>query len=200
LGQRIVWKLQLPYHSLGRQYFFGFSQLSRKEQRREEAHAPPRRTNASVGRVTPVRAVRDWRRGVQRTARPKANAALILFLMCCHSAGRRIPNRIMPSIMRSFNRSHHAVIRVYDEAGNVIQASRTQARLKQSAHFSLFRARQKKAPQGLEDRRECVDKIGPKPLHLARYARTGSDSGNRCCCGNPVRAIGRSGRLAILSA
>src|SRR5437879_6528887 len=52
--------------------------------------------------------------------------------------------------MRSFSRSHHAVIRVYDEAGNVIQASRTQARIKQSAHFSLARARQKKARKDLK--------------------------------------------------
>ena len=51
----------------------------------------------------------------------------------------------------------------------------------------------------LKQNMRCLDKNGPKPLHLARYVVADSDSGNRRCRGNPIRPIGRSRRLAILS-
>jgi hypothetical protein len=59
--------------------------------------------------------------------RPRANKtrALILFRNCCHSVGlwyvelHAISNAI--GYATFFSRSHDAVIRVYDEAGNVIE-------------------------------------------------------------------------------
>jgi hypothetical protein len=45
----------------------------------------------------------------------KTSAASIWFPMCCHSVGNAI------GYARFYSRSHHALIRVYDAAGNVIE-------------------------------------------------------------------------------
>jgi hypothetical protein len=63
--------------------------------------------------------------------------------------------------------------------------------------FRVVFGRGKRKPAGIF---KIAVNSAPKSLHFARYARAGSASDNRCCWGNPVRAIGRSGRLAILSA
>jgi hypothetical protein len=42
--------------------------------------------------------------------------------MCCHSVGCGTPKSAMQVAARSFTAGHHdAVIRVYDETGNVIE-------------------------------------------------------------------------------
>jgi hypothetical protein len=59
--------------------------------------------------------------GANRT-RAKIIAASISSSLRCHSVGCGTASRMTPSDTHSnCSRSHHAVIRVYDESGNVIQ-------------------------------------------------------------------------------
>jgi hypothetical protein len=48
-------------------------------------------------------------------------AALISSPMRCRLAVSGTPSRITIGFAKFYSRSHHAVIRVYDEAGNVIE-------------------------------------------------------------------------------
>jgi hypothetical protein len=60
-----------------------------------------------------------------KSVRAKIIAALISSPMCCHSVGSGManPNAISNAIgyAQHRSRSHDAVIRVYDDAGNVIE-------------------------------------------------------------------------------
>jgi len=51
--------------------------------------------------------------------------------MRCHSVGFGTPNRMTLWITRSFSWSHDAVIRVYDEAGNVIETHEHEGQFKE---------------------------------------------------------------------
>jgi hypothetical protein len=58
----------------------------------------------------------------RRNAGAKINAALIEFPMHCHSVGCGMSNRMTRiDYAKFYSRSHDAVIRVYDEAGNIIE-------------------------------------------------------------------------------
>jgi hypothetical protein len=60
-----------------------------------------------------------------KSNRAEVNAASISFLMCCHSVGcgygdaNAVANAI--GYAQHCSRSHDAIIRVYDDAGNVIE-------------------------------------------------------------------------------
>jgi len=54
--------------------------------------------------------------------RPRKIAASISFPTCCHSLGCGMTGRIMqPGYAMHSSHSHDAVIRVYDDAGNVLE-------------------------------------------------------------------------------
>jgi hypothetical protein len=55
--------------------------------------------------------------------------------MRCHSGGSGTLNRMTLSNTRSFSAGHNVVIRVYDEAGNVIRDARAHWRFQRAVSF-----------------------------------------------------------------
>jgi hypothetical protein len=61
---------------------------------------------------------------ISKSAPAKTNAAFIYFPMCCHSIGSCMADRMRPrtqSVMSNISTAQDAVIRAYDEAGNMIE-------------------------------------------------------------------------------